>query len=80
MPKHADHFSGPTGATFPLLKTKRLRAYLVDDGNQPRTRFHTTTLAICVRTPNPYLAFAHAIELSISLPSTSLISSHGAHR
>ena len=52
---------------FPLLKTKRASAVLLDDRIALDRGVNAPPLA-ALRTPNPYLAFAHAIELFYKAP------------
>ncbi|MGC1482383.1 MAG: UDP-3-O-(3-hydroxymyristoyl)glucosamine N-acyltransferase [Candidatus Acidiferrum sp.] len=52
---------------FPLLKTTRASAVLVQDGISIERDAGMPRLA-ALRTPNPYLAFAHAIELFYQAP------------
>jgi UDP-3-O-[3-hydroxymyristoyl] glucosamine N-acyltransferase len=52
---------------FPLLKTTRASAVLVEDGIALERSPGLTPIA-ALRTPNPYLAFAHAIELFYQAP------------
>lgn len=52
---------------FPLLKTTRASAVLVEDGISIQRDASMPRLA-ALRTPNPYLAFAHAIELFYQPP------------
>ena len=47
---------------FPLLKTTRASAVLIEDGIGLERGAGSPPIA-ALRTPNPYLAFAHAIEL-----------------
>src|SRR6266478_9831018 len=47
---------------FPLLKTTRASAVLIEDGISLDRGASSPPIA-ALRTPNPYLAFAHAIEL-----------------
>lgn len=52
---------------FPLLKTTRASAVLLDDRIALDRGVNAPPLA-ALRTPNPYLAFAHAIELFYKAP------------
>src|SRR5580704_6425388 len=52
---------------FPLLKTTRASAVLVENGIALERNPGLTPIA-ALRTPNPYLAFAHAIELFYQAP------------
>jgi UDP-3-O-[3-hydroxymyristoyl] glucosamine N-acyltransferase len=52
---------------FPLLKTTRASAVLIEDGIALERGPGSAPLA-ALRTPNPYLAFAHAIELFYQPP------------
>ncbi|HTQ61338.1 MAG TPA: UDP-3-O-(3-hydroxymyristoyl)glucosamine N-acyltransferase [Candidatus Solibacter sp.] len=52
---------------FPLLKTTRASAVLLQDGISIERDPDLPRLA-ALRTPNPYLAFAHAIELFYQAP------------
>lgn len=52
---------------FPLLKTTRAAAVLLEDGIKIERAPSMPRLA-ALRTPNPYLAFAHAIELFYQPP------------
>src|ERR1700719_606429 len=52
---------------FPLLKTTRASAVLVEDGINIE-RDSTQPRLAALRTANPYLAFAHAIELFYQAP------------
>lgn len=52
---------------FPLLKTTRASAVLLDDRIALDRGLNAPPLA-ALRTPNPYLAFAHAIELFYKAP------------
>jgi UDP-3-O-[3-hydroxymyristoyl] glucosamine N-acyltransferase len=52
---------------FPLLKTTRASAVLVEDGIALERGPGLAPIA-ALRTPNPYLAFAHAIELFYQAP------------
>ncbi|MGB2590788.1 MAG: UDP-3-O-(3-hydroxymyristoyl)glucosamine N-acyltransferase [Candidatus Acidiferrum sp.] len=52
---------------FPLLKTTRASAVLIQDGIKIE-RGDEMPLLAALRTPNPYLAFAHAIELFYQAP------------
>src|SRR3984893_11405313 len=52
---------------FPLLKTTRASAVLVEDGIKIDRATRSSPIA-ALRTPNPYLAFAHAIELFYQPP------------
>lgn len=52
---------------FPLLKTTRASAVLLDDRIALDRGVNAPPLA-ALRTPNPYLAFAHAIELFYEVP------------
>src|SRR5260370_12774871 len=47
---------------FPLLKTRRASAVLIEDRINLEREAGAPPIA-ALRTPNPYLAFAHAIEL-----------------
>src|SRR5258708_4311704 len=60
----------PSPATrryFPLLKTTRASAVLIEDGISLDRGAGSPPIA-ALRTPNPYLAFAHAIELFYQPP------------
>jgi UDP-3-O-[3-hydroxymyristoyl] glucosamine N-acyltransferase len=52
---------------FPLLKTTRASAVLIEDGISLDRGAGSPPIA-ALRTPNPYLAFAHAIELFYQPP------------
>ena len=52
---------------FPLLKTTRASAVLIEDGISLDRGAGSPPIA-ALRTPNPYLAFAHAIELFYQSP------------
>ena len=52
---------------FPLLKTTRASAVLIEDGVTLDREPNLQPLA-ALRTPNPYLAFAHALELFYQPP------------
>src|SRR6267143_6581936 len=52
---------------FPLLKTTRASAVLVEEGISV-TRDASLPPLTALRSPNPYLAFAHAIELFYRSP------------
>lgn len=52
---------------FPLLKTTRASAVLIEDGIRIDRGAGSPPIA-ALRTPNPYLAFAHAIELFYQPP------------
>ncbi len=52
---------------FPLLKTTRASAVLIEEGVSVQREPNLPTLA-ALRSPNPYLAFAHAIELFYQPP------------
>jgi UDP-3-O-[3-hydroxymyristoyl] glucosamine N-acyltransferase len=52
---------------FPLLKTTRASAVLVEDGIAVERGSGLPSIS-ALRTPNPYLAFAHAIELFYQAP------------
>src|SRR3981189_3200320 len=52
---------------FPLLKTTRASAVLIEDGISLDRGAGPLAIA-ALRTPNPYLAFAHAIELFYQPP------------
>jgi UDP-3-O-[3-hydroxymyristoyl] glucosamine N-acyltransferase len=52
---------------FPLLKTTRASAVLIEDGISLDRGAGSPSIA-ALRTPNPYLAFAHAIELFYQPP------------
>jgi UDP-3-O-[3-hydroxymyristoyl] glucosamine N-acyltransferase len=52
---------------FPLLKSTRASAVLIEDGIRIDRATRLSPLA-ALRTPNPYLAFAHAIELFYQPP------------
>src|SRR5258706_3420280 len=52
---------------FPLLKTTRASAVLIEDGISLDRGVGSAPIA-ALRTPNPYLAFAHAIELFYQPP------------
>ena len=52
---------------FPLLKTTRASAVLIQEGISIEREGGIPRLA-ALRTPNPYLAFAHAIELFYQTP------------
>jgi UDP-3-O-[3-hydroxymyristoyl] glucosamine N-acyltransferase len=52
---------------FPLLKSTRASAVLIEDGIALARDASTPPLA-ALRSPNPYLAFAHAIELFYQPP------------
>jgi UDP-3-O-[3-hydroxymyristoyl] glucosamine N-acyltransferase len=52
---------------FPLLKTTRASGVLIEDGIALERDAASAPLA-ALRTPNPYLAFAHAIELFYQPP------------
>jgi UDP-3-O-[3-hydroxymyristoyl] glucosamine N-acyltransferase len=52
---------------FPLLKTTQASAVLIEDGISLDRRAGSPPLA-ALRTKNPYLAFAHAIELFYQAP------------
>jgi UDP-3-O-[3-hydroxymyristoyl] glucosamine N-acyltransferase len=52
---------------FPLLKTTRASAVLIEDGIALERQPNLPPIA-ALRTPNPYLAFAHAIELFYQPP------------
>jgi len=52
---------------FPLLKTTRASAVLIEDGIRIDRATRSSPIA-ALRTPNPYLAFAHAIELFYQPP------------
>src|SRR5258706_5398610 len=52
---------------FPLLKTTRASAVLIEDGISLDRGAASPPIA-ALRTPNPYLAFAHAIELFYQPP------------
>src|SRR5882672_10907606 len=52
---------------FPLLKTTRASAVLVEEGIKIE-RDPTLPRLAALRTTNPYLAFAHAIELFYQAP------------
>jgi len=52
---------------FPLLKTTRASAVLIEDGIRIDRAAGSPPIA-ALRTPNPYLAFAHAIELFYQPP------------
>ena len=52
---------------FPLLKTTRASAVLIEDGISLERGAGSPPIA-ALRTPNPYLAFAHAIELFYQPP------------
>src|SRR4029077_11936049 len=52
---------------FPLLKTTRASAVLLEDGI-PIDREPSLPALAALRSPNPYLAFAHAIELFYQPP------------
>src|ERR1700760_2257145 len=52
---------------FPLLKTTRASAVLIEDGISLERGAGAPAIA-ALRTPNPYLAFAHTIELFYQPP------------
>jgi UDP-3-O-[3-hydroxymyristoyl] glucosamine N-acyltransferase len=52
---------------FPLLKTTRASAVLLEDAI-PIDREPSLPALAALRSPNPYLAFAHAIELFYQSP------------
>ena len=52
---------------FPLLKTTRASAVLIEDGISLEREAGSPAIS-ALRTPNPYLAFAHAIELFYQPP------------
>jgi UDP-3-O-[3-hydroxymyristoyl] glucosamine N-acyltransferase len=52
---------------FPLLKTTRASAVLIEEGVSIEREPHLPMLA-ALRSPNPYLAFAHALELFYQPP------------
>jgi UDP-3-O-[3-hydroxymyristoyl] glucosamine N-acyltransferase len=52
---------------FPLLKTTRASAVLIEDGISLDRGTNSPSIA-ALRTTNPYLAFAHAIELFYQAP------------